>query len=377
MIKRITGIIILFIFISDGLLFAQGSQNRQQYVSLDDCLIPFWKSDTIYYETIMPIKDDGKIAQGNLLFKAEKILSVKDIYLQKKYKKGRDWKYRNGKIILTTKSRIPFFNTQDLVFEGKKEGISLKAKKEGHFVLFSEKGLLQSRQLAVTYIKEKVDSWKGYVPAYAGKYLPRTSIKLQSGQPLKVVFYGNSIETGANSSSTLNEAPYLPTWPEMVIRNIKKHYGNNITYKNVSRGGMSAKWGFENAATLVNPEKPDLVVIGFGMNDGSARIPPGNFMEQIRGIMEVVKMANPSSEFIVIATMLANPDAVHSGIQKEYRKPVLDLTAEGVAVADMTSIHEELLRHKAYQDMTGNNINHPNDYLARWYAQVISALLIP
>jgi len=43
----------------------------------------------------------------------------------------------------------------------------------------------------------------------------------------------------------------------------------------------------------------------------------------------------------------------------------------------MTSVHGELLRHKAYQDMTGNNINHPNDYLARWYAQVIGALLIP
>ncbi len=74
--------------------------------------------------------------------------------------------------------------------------------------------------------------------------------------------------------------------------------------------------------------------------------------------------------------VLANPDAVQSKIQKEYQQPLLNLKDTGIAIADMTAIHEELLRHKAYQDMTGNNVNHPNDYLARWYAQVVSALLI-
>ena len=42
----------------------------------------------------------------------------------------------------------------------------------------------------------------------------------------------------------------------------------------------------------------------------------------------------------------------------------------------MTGVHKELLNHKSYQDMTGNNINHPNDYLIRWYAQFISGLLV-
>ncbi|MBX2924337.1 MAG: hypothetical protein KF746_19200 [Chitinophagaceae bacterium] len=74
--------------------------------------------------------------------------------------------------------------------------------------------------------------------------------------------------------------------------------------------------------------------------------------------------------------MLANPDAIQSQIQKAYQQPLLELEGPGIAIADMTAVHEELLRHKAYQDMTGNNVNHPNDYLARWYAQVISALLI-
>lgn len=347
------------------------------YVDLDSSLLPFWKADTIYQEAVQPIKNNDGVPEGKLLFKAQRILSVKDTYLKKVYRKDKDWKYRDGKIILTKRSAIPYFTAEELLFEGKKEGTSLRAKKEGYYVLFSEAGLLQSRQLAVTYVKEKGSNWSGPLPVFDEKLLPATVDRLKSGQPLKIVFYGNSIETGANSSITLNQPPFLPTWPEMIVYNLKRHYTRAIAYKNVSKGGMSAKWGMENTAALVNPGNPDLVIIGFGMNDGTAKVTPDIFIEQIKGIMRTVKQANPSCEFIVIATMLANPDAVHSGIQKEYRQPVLNLKTEGVAVADMTSIHEELLRHKAYQDMTGNNINHPNDYLARWYAQVISALLIP
>ena len=43
----------------------------------------------------------------------------------------------------------------------------------------------------------------------------------------------------------------------------------------------------------------------------------------------------------------------------------------GVVVADMTTFHEALLAQKRYCDMTGNNVNHPNDFLARAYAQVL------
>ncbi|MBX3239615.1 MAG: SGNH/GDSL hydrolase family protein [Chitinophagaceae bacterium] len=348
----------------------------EAYVNMNDFLQPFWKADTIYSEAVQPIKEGDKNPEAQLLFKAKKILSVRDTYLQKTYKKNKDWKYKNGKLVLTRRTTIPYFTTEELLFSGKKEGTSLQAKKDGYYVLFSESGLLQSRQLAVTYVKEKESNWKGPLPAYAEKLLPATLDKLKSGRPLKVVFYGNSIETGANSSVTLNQPPFLPTWPEMIMYNLRRYYTQSIAFKNVSKGGMAARWGLDNAPSLVSSENPDLVIIGFGMNDGTGKVAPEIFIEQIKGIIGTVRQANPSCEFIVIATMLANPEAVHSQIQQEYLKPVLGLASEGVAVADMTSIHGELLRHKAYQDMTGNNINHPNDYLARWYAQVISALLI-
>ena len=48
----------------------------------------------------------------------------------------------------------------------------------------------------------------------------------------------------------------------------------------------------------------------------------------------------------------------------------------GVALADMTSFWEEMLEHKRDWDLTGNGVNHPNDFGHRVYAQVLSSLLI-
>jgi len=47
------------------------------------------------------------------------------------------------------------------------------------------------------------------------------------------------------------------------------------------------------------------------------------------------------------------------------------------AVADMTTMSQELYAMgKRFRDMTGNNINHPNDFLARIYAQVLLKALV-
>mgnify|MGYP004609793363 FL=1 len=48
----------------------------------------------------------------------------------------------------------------------------------------------------------------------------------------------------------------------------------------------------------------------------------------------------------------------------------------GVVVGDMTAVHQVLLQHKRFFDMTANNVNHPNDFLVRAYAQLVCTMLI-
>jgi acyl-CoA thioesterase-1 len=43
----------------------------------------------------------------------------------------------------------------------------------------------------------------------------------------------------------------------------------------------------------------------------------------------------------------------------------------GMAVADLTSFWELLLTRKTFADITGNGVNHPNDFGHRVYAQVL------
>jgi hypothetical protein len=46
------------------------------------------------------------------------------------------------------------------------------------------------------------------------------------------------------------------------------------------------------------------------------------------------------------------------------------------AVAKMTSMSQRILENKRFRDHTGNNINHPNDFLGRLYAQVVYETVI-
>ncbi|RYD96966.1 MAG: SGNH/GDSL hydrolase family protein [Sphingobacteriales bacterium] len=346
-----------------------------KFINLRKYMEPFWKADTITDESVQIIKN-GKLATGKLLFNAANILSIRAADQSKNFIKGKDWSYVNGKISIPQGSSIPYLKIEDLVFSKTKPGLSMKGKKPGTYVLFNENGFFSAHQILVTYIPQKNGKWAGPRPVYAGGNLAVTTRKLSAKKAMNIIFYGNSIETGYNSSGLENIPPYMPIWPQLVTYNLRKAYGSSINYINSSVPGVMAKWGLDSAAKRVTADHPDLAIIGFGMNDGASNVPPAQYAMEIKGIIDIVKADKPEAEFILIAPMLPNPDAVQAGNQAQYKAELLKLIGPGVVVADMTGVHAELLRHKTYQDMTGNNINHPNDYLARWYAQLISGILI-
>lgn len=353
------------------------------YISLKDYLVPFMRADTIVHELILPIKKSEKGATAQLLFPAKKILKIQDVYLEKEYKEQQDWVFNGREILLTEHSPIPFLRADQLLFkeDKKKDGFYQPAKDSGYFVLYDEHKLFPSHQLAVTYVPERRRKISGqpsklYDQKIHGK-LTRTSQKLKKGEPLKIVFYGNSIEVGGNTSGYLGVKPFMPNWTQLVVHNLRSRYASEIAYANNAKGGMVAQWGVENAEERVANENPDLVVIAFGMNDGTFAVPEAEFIRQLQQIMDITSSKNPNCEFILVTPMLANPVAVQSKKQEDYRLPILKLANKGVAVADVTAWHKWLLNYKSYQDMIANNINHPNDYLARWYAHVVSAILIP
>jgi hypothetical protein len=55
----------------------------------------------------------------------------------------------------------------------------------------------------------------------------------------------------------------------------------------------------------------------------------------------------------------------------------MPLQGPGVAVADLTSFWSVFLERKRFDDLTGNGVNHPNDFGHRVYAQVLLSLFPP
>lgn len=332
---------------------------------------PFWKGKETSHESVLMVSRDGGLPEARLLFRPKKIVRVSDSGLGKTYKKGKDWIYEEGKLKLLPGSAAVSMTDRELAPDsGRFERVG------GGYVLHQEGSFFHEKQLAVTY-RHRKNQWNGPLPVFAGDALTTTLDKLKNKKDLHILLFGDSIATGANASGKSDAAPYLPGWGTLFVNRLKEHYKTDIRFTNTAVGGQNSKWGEEEALPLVASHHPDLVVIAFGMNDGTGKMPAETFKRHISGIMQKTREVNPKVEFILVSTMLPNPESKFVGTQRDFKKVLEELTGPGTALVDMTAVHDELLQHKSYQDMTGNNINHPNDYLIRWYAQFLTGSLIP
>lgn len=356
---------LLFLLFSPITLWAQNSD------AIDTALIPFWQGKKMYNESVLMISKNGALPEAPLLFKPKKIVSVKNAAQDITYVKGKDWDYKNGKLILLPGSDAIFMTERELYPDTTKKSFP---KKGGGKILFAEGSFFHQKQLAVTYTHAR-NTWKGEVPSFKGEQLPNTLALLEKKKAIHILLYGDSIAAGANASGITGAAPGQPDWGSLVAEKWRRRYRAEVQFTNTAVGGMDSRWGRENAQKLVSDHHPDLVMIAFGMNDGTGKMAPEKFKANIDAIIKNARSNNPDTEFILIATMLPNPESLFVGTQSEFKKVLEELTGQGIILVDMTAVHRELLKHKTYQDMTGNNINHPNDFLIRWYAQEIAGVM--
>jgi hypothetical protein len=352
------GVAISFLFLSG--VFAQ-----------EDPMTPFWKGKVAYHESVLMVSKEGGLPEAKLLFEPKKILRVTDSGLTTTFKKGKDWTYKNRTLQLLPGSAARSMTDRELAPDSGRF-----ARVGGGFVLHHEGSFFHERQLAVTY-RHKKDRWNGPVPSFAGDVLSETLEKLQDKKDLHILLFGDSIAAGANASAKSDAAPYLPSFGTLFVNRLKKHYKTDIRFTNTAVGGKTSKWGEEVVLTAVAGHHPDLVIVAFGMNDGTGKMPAETFKSHIAAILQQTRAVNPKAEFILVSTMLPNPESKFVGTQRDFKRVLEELTGPGCILVDMTAVHDELLQRKSYQDLTGNNINHPNDYLIRWYAQFLAGSLIP
>ncbi|MFA6287062.1 MAG: SGNH/GDSL hydrolase family protein [Opitutaceae bacterium] len=336
---------------------------------------PHWRSSVIHGESVLLLKESGQdAATGTLLASPAKVLRVRSSDGKTEYAPGTDYMIDAGRrrIVLTPGSRIPFFEEADLYKKkGEPRAIPAKLGNPETYLLYVERGF-PAKQVEIDY--EPSGGWTGRTPAFAATSLNSTVAKLRKCERVVIAVTGDSITAGANASK--NVPPFQPAFPALLQRGLKQAYGGPVLLANLGKAGATAEDGVANIDAL-SGLRPDLVIVAYGMNDTAGKDPLA-YQSRIRRIVEGVRAASPATEFILVSSSLANPEWNWSQASQfaPYRDALQALTGPGVVLADATALWGDLLKNKRYLDLTGNGVNHPNDFGHRLYAQMLLSLLV-
>lgn len=323
-------------------------------------------------ETVLPVENEyGGIDPIQLLYPIEEILEVKNATLTETYQKGVDYAVAGGKLIIAEDGNIPTLSYTEFHPEKGQAGFE---STEGGYMCFHEGDWFHQKQIVVTYKHTAI--YDGYIPEGKATLLPNVKEKLQQGGDFDLLVFGDSISVGGNSSGFVGVSPFMPNYAKLFEMQLESAYGCQVKRFNPSVGGKDIDWGLsEIDRILAVQENVDLAVLAFGMNDG--RKTPDVFADKALQLAQKVQAVFPEAEIVLVATMLPNPQAKGFSLNQGlfYDALIEKCEREGIAVVNMTGMHASLLAKKRYADMTGNNVNHPNDYLARVYAQTLFATL--
>ena len=333
---------------------------------------PYKKAEKIVDESIMPLYKKGESGDLTiaLMDDIKEVISVTTATKDKTFTEGRDYLVKDGKLVIPADSGIRIMPWEEY---NPADETPFKCTLGGYLLVCGGNDF-HKIQYSVTYIPAS-DIFDGRYFPVKSEYLEK-SRKLLNERKFRLAFFGDSITFGCNSSGLdAGAPPYMPIYPQLTAKYLRLK-GFDIDYYNPSIGGESSVWGRRTAAYYFDDFKPDLTVIAFGMNDGTGRLPVHDFIANTSSIISSIRAKNPAAEFILVATTLPNPISTFTGLQPDYEEPLKELAGrEKCAFLDMTELHRTLLARKDFHHMTGNNINHPTDFLARLYAQGLIALL--
>ena len=355
-----------------------------------EALVPLWEGDIVYEETAMLLADRwGGLPEIGLLCPVDRILSVRDYGRRREYCAGRDYALtETGDFSVPDGSALydlacPYDRYyQERYIPGVNRpmlggGAQLRTEASGGC------GGLTDFQFRIIYRPRT--AFPGPIPPAKGGLLPRTAGRLKRGEHFTVALLGDSISAGWSASGFAGLPPFQPPYFRLFTEALRQRCP--VREHNLSVGGKTSVWGREAAQTAaLAAAEPDLAIVAFGMNDGaSERMTAEIFRGNVAEIVRAVRSRCPHTEWLLVSPMLPNGElGYEEGIsvlqhQHEYAAALAELEREfgGVAVADVTSVHRALLGRKAYRDMSANNINHPNDFLHRVYAQVLLRTLCP
>ncbi len=364
----------------------------------DAYLAPLWDTNRVYDETGLFVGETGSVT---LMFTPTdpKEVVVRDITLGITYTYGLDYTISGNKVTRVAGGHLPYLSYDEYymkspaVYNGKEQGwqVTLQNGKteDGYsfsgtrYMYYNER--YEGSEHHVTFTYDKTEAWTG--TTFTGDAGAQNFIDtLKTDKEATVFFYGDSITVGCNASGTIHGGmrnPFLPSWTDLTVSYLEKLYGAEIASYNAAVGGWTTAQGAANMATKVteagvNLADVDLFVIAFGMNDPETA--ESEYTSAIKQMINAYYEVNPNGSVLLVSPMQPNTQSrMVAGNQSKWESALNEVknsseyASKNVALAKVHTMFGELLTvsGKLSRDYLGNNINHPNDFGMRIYAQVV------
>ena len=332
---------------------------------------PAWQSELVSRESsvLLQLAPDGPI-ESRLAFPAAEIIAIEAADGSQKFELGKDCQLSDDKLRLVWKAPTKIEAiTSAQMFPPKDAPNSYRhrASNPEQNMFYAPGKFFHQHDVEITYRREGTGAAKAEVP----RGLVRTLEKLRAGKPLRLGISGDSISTGLDASGTTQTAPNQPGYPELVATQLTSDFGVKIELTNRSVPGWSIANGLKDLDAML-ASQPELLIVAYGMNDVGRR-DPAWFAAQARTLEQRAREKIPEIEIIWVAPMLGHSEWVHTprAMFAAYRDELKKLVGPHADLADLTEVWSIMLEHKHDLDLTGNGLNHPNDFGHRLYAQAI------
>lgn len=278
-----------------------------------------------------------------------------------RYEAGRDFivDYERGQIRRTPQSRIPDFRTNMLFGVEDFDHSKFPGFGNGMFFVF------------VDYATRRKLDW----PKQSSQieFLSKTREKLQRGDSVKIIAFGDSITAGGEASE-----PKLIFWQRWADALQEKYPRAKIEAINGATGGDRTGEGLARLEEKVLNQKPNLVLIGFGMNDHNMPgfgTPLETFTNNLATMIDRIRKET-GAEIILYSTFPPNPKWHYGSHNMEaYALGTEQVAREKrCAYADVYHNWVVIESKKKPEDLLGNNINHPNDFGHWIYYEVLKQM---
>jgi lysophospholipase L1-like esterase len=298
-----------------------------------------------------------RVAPGSFTLRSAFDAEKKDATV---YVEGRDYTvdYEKGTVSRTADSRIPDYSKH--VLYGRKDFDHGQFPNSGNLDWF----------VWADYETTAAKPWAK--PNDQTARLAAVRKKLEAGGPFKIVSYGDSITAGGEASTqkfrfTQRFADYLQA----------KFPKAKIELQDASIPGYASTQGIDWFDQKLGPiEKPDLVLVGFGMNDhNKGGNEPEKFKENLVTLVKMIR-ERKGADSILFSSFPPNDNWIYGSHRMAQFAEATRKAADeaGCAYADVYDTWAVVLKRKDQPSLLGNNINHPNDFGHWLYEQAFEAM---